>query len=69
MIGSLTLFMAANIITIDEALAGFSNEGLLTVLTLFVVAEGISRTGALDWYMSKLLGRPTSTASAQLRLM
>jgi Na+/H+ antiporter NhaD/arsenite permease-like protein len=41
----------------------------LTVLTLFVVAEGISKTGALDWYMQKLLGRPKTTASAQLRLM
>ena len=33
------------------------------------MADGISRTGALDWYMGKLLGRPASTASAQLRLM
>ena len=69
MLAALTAFMAAQIISVEEGLAGLSNEGLLTVLTLFVVAEGISRTGALDWYMSKLLGRPQSTASAQLRLM
>ena len=69
MMGALTLFMAANIITIDEGLEGFANEGLLTVLVLFVVADGISKTGALDWYMSKLLGRPNTNASAQLRLM
>ena len=69
MMGALTLFMAANIITIEEGLEGFANEGLLTVLVLFVVADGISKTGALDWYMSKLLGRPHTNASAQLRLM
>ena len=69
MMGALTLFMAANIITIEEGLEGFANEGLLTVLVLFVVADGISKTGALDWYMSKLLGRPNTNASAQLRLM
>jgi di/tricarboxylate transporter len=69
MMGALTLFMAANIVTIDEGLEGFANEGLLTVLVLFVVADGISKTGALDWYMSKLLGRPNTNASAQLRLM
>lgn len=69
MLTALTFFLASKIITIEEGLAGFSNEGLLTVLVLFVVAEGISRTGALDWYMGKLLGFPKSAASAQLRLM
>ncbi len=69
MVGALTLLIASEIITIQEGLAGFANEGLLTVLVLFVVAAGISHTGALDWYMGKLLGRPNSTASAQLRLM
>jgi uncharacterized protein with PhoU and TrkA domain len=69
MLTALTFFLASQIINVEEGLAGFSNEGLLTVLILFVVAEGISKTGALDWYMGKLLGRPRSTASAQLRLM
>ncbi|CAJ1949845.1 unnamed protein product [Cylindrotheca closterium] len=69
MLTALTAFMAARIITVEEGLGGFANEGLMTVLTLFVVADGISKTGALDWYMGKLLGRPTTAASAQLRLM
>ena len=69
MVVALTAFMAAGIISLKEGLAGFSNDGLLTVLTLFVVAEGISKTGALDWYMGKLLGRPKTAASAQVRLM
>lgn len=65
----LTLFMASQIISIEEGLAGFANDGLVSVLVLFVIAEGISKTGALDWYMGKLLGRPKSTVSAQTRLM
>jgi di/tricarboxylate transporter len=69
MLMALTAFMASDIITIKEGLAGFSNEGLMTVMILFVVAEGISKTGALDWYMGKVLGRPTTAASAQLRMM
>ena len=69
MLVSLTLCMAAGIITVDEGLEGFSNEGLLSVMALFVVAQGISVTGALDWYMGKLLGTPTTEAGAQLRLM
>jgi hypothetical protein len=69
MMVALTAFLAASIITVEEGLSGFANEGLLTVLSLFVVAEGISKTGALDWYMGKLLGRPESVAGAQMRLM
>jgi len=59
----------AGVLTITEALEGFANEGLLTVAALFVVAAGISATGGLDWYMGKLLGKPRTTAGAQLRLM
>jgi len=69
MIGALTILMAAGIVSVEEGLAGFSNEGLMTVATLFVVAAGISATGGLDWYMSKLLGKPRTIAGAQLRLM
>ena len=68
MIGALTILMAAGIVSVEEGLAGFSNEGLMTVATLFVVAAGISATGGLDWYMSKLLGKPRTIAGAQLRL-
>ena len=69
MLTALTLCMAAQIVSVEEGIAGFANEGLLTVIVLFVVAAGISHTGDLDWYMGKLLGMPKSSASAQLRLM
>ena len=69
MLCSVTAFMVSNIITVQEGVEGFANEGVLTVLVLFVVAEGINKTGALDWYMGKLLGRPATPAGAQLKLM
>ena len=69
MLGSLAFLLAANIMDIPDGLKGFSNKGLLTVACLFVVAAGISNTGALDYYMSKLLGTPKTVASAQVRLM
>ena len=47
MLAALTACMAANIITVAEGLSGFSNEGVLTVLVLFVVAAGIQVTGGL----------------------
>ncbi|KAI2489071.1 divalent anion Na symporter [Fragilaria crotonensis] len=66
---TLILFMVTEIVTLKEALAGFSNTGILTVMVLFIVAEGISRTGALDYYMGMILGKPKTIAGAQLRLM
>jgi Na+/H+ antiporter NhaD/arsenite permease-like protein len=69
MLTALTILYLAEIISIKEALTGFSSQGLLTVLVLFVVAEGLNKTGALNWYVSKMLGRPKTVAAAQLRLM
>jgi len=65
---ALVIFMVCEIIDTEQALKGFANEGVLTVMALFVVAEGVSRTGALDYYMGLLLGTPTTAAGAQVRL-
>ena len=69
MLGALAMELAAGIVGVEDGLRGFSNKGLLTVACLFVVAAGISNTGALDYYMSKALGTPRSAADAQIRLM
>ena len=69
MLTALTAFYLARIIDIKEALSGFSNSGLLTVLVLFVVAEGLNKTGALNWYVGKLFGTPSTPAGAQIRVM
>ena len=42
---ALTMCTLGGLISVDEAVAGFSNEGLLTVMALYVVASGISHTG------------------------
>ena len=70
LLGALALILATSeIITVAEALEGFSNQGLLTVGVLFAVAAGINNTGGLDYYMQRILGAPSTPASAQLRLM
>lgn len=69
MLTALTLFYVSGIISTEEALKGFNSQGLLTVLVLFVVAEGLNKTGALNWYVGKLFGRPTTLAGAQMRVM
>jgi di/tricarboxylate transporter len=69
MLTALALFYLTGIINIDEALRGFSSQGLLTVLVLFVVAEGLNKTGALNWYVGKLFGTPKTISGAQMRVM
>ncbi len=56
-------------LTVAEGLSGFSNPGVLTVAVLFVLADGLHRTGAFAWLGMRLLGTPRSTMSAQLRTM
>lgn len=62
-------YIAARIITVKEGTSGFSNSAVLTVAVLFVVAAGLSETGALDYVLSRLLGQPRSLAAAQVRLL
>ena len=69
MIGGVVLLLAVGVITPDEALRGMSNEGMITVAALFVVAAAVERTGALASLVDRALGRPTSLAAAQLRTM
>jgi di/tricarboxylate transporter len=47
----------------------FGNEGLLTVAVLFVVAAGLTETGALSLITERVLGRPKTVGAAQIRLM
>ncbi len=53
---ALTFLLIPGIITPKEALAGFSNEGLITVALLFVLSEAIRNTGALDSAVFNFLG-------------
>jgi hypothetical protein len=43
------LFVPMGIITLKEAVAGFNNEGMLTVIILFAVAAGVEKTGCLEF--------------------
>jgi len=56
-------------LTVDQALKGFANAGVMTVAVMFVLADGLQRTGAFAWLGMRLLGTPKGTTSAQLRTM
>ncbi len=69
MAAGLTLLLISGVLRPEEALAGFANQGMLTVAVLYVVVSGLTETGAVSWLAQNLLGRPRGIPRAQLRMM
>ena len=67
--GGLTVLLVAGVLDSDAALSGFSNEGLIAVAVLYVVAEALSLTGSMSFIGQRLLGEPRGIRSAQTRTM
>lgn len=64
-----TAFLALlGIITAEEAFAGFSNSGMLTVAVLFVVVAGLRETGVMDYLGQRVLGGAKTEKGALARL-
>lgn len=64
------LFLCGGILTPKECLEGFSNKGMITVALLFLVSEGIRKSGVLEQLLYSLL--PTKNCNVErsnLRLL
>ena len=66
---SVVILFVGGVLTADEAFAGFSNSGVLTVGALFVVAGGLRETGAVSRLARQVLGRPKTVRAALARLV
>lgn len=66
---ALVVLVISGILSPGEALIGFSNPGVMTIATLYVVAAGLKETGAVQWIASRLLGLPSSTPGALFRVL
>ena len=65
----LTILLVMGILEPAQALAGFANEGVITVAVLFIVSAGLKETAAIHWIAQTLFGKPNSVAHAQFRIM
>lgn len=61
--------LLAGVISIQEALAGFSSESIISIGTMYIIAAGIEKTKLLDWLVRNVLRRPTSLRSALVRVL
>jgi len=68
-LGALTAAMTLGLAPIPRLLSGFSNQGMLTVAVLFVVAAGMYSTGAVSRIIEPLVGSPKTTLAAQARIL
>src|SRR5262245_61961187 len=75
-LGCLALVMVATpfsqskkLSTVDQLVAGFGNNAMLTVAVLFVVVAGLVQTGAMTMITRPIIGHPKSVAAAQARLL
>ncbi len=66
--GTLTTAMSLKLAPAEALLTGFSNTGVMTVAALFPVAAGMYATGAISLLSQRLIGRPDSVTSAQIRI-
>ena len=69
LMGGVTLFLVSGIVSPSQALAGLSNEGMVTVAVLYIVVTGIRETGGINWIVQSVFGVPKSLANAQMKVM
>jgi len=67
--GALAVILTLDLAPEADALGGFSNSGVLSVVVLYVVAAGMYRTGAISLIVDRLVGVPRSERAANARLL
>ncbi|SDX63762.1 SLC13 family permease [Marinobacter mobilis] len=69
LMAALAFLVITGILSPASALGGFSNPGVITIATLYVVAAGLKETGAVQWIARRLLGHPGTVRGAQVRMV
>jgi len=63
----LVVLLITGILTPKEALGGFSNEGMLTIALLFIVAGAVQKSGMIDQMMKKWLRKSRTQTGSMVR--
>ncbi|MPZ16998.1 MAG: SLC13 family permease [Luteitalea sp.] len=68
-LGAIVVLLLVEVVTVDEAFAGFSNPAPLTVGALYVLARAIEKTGALQPLITAALGSGDGARVGLARLL
>ncbi len=66
---TLAVLMLVGIISPEDALKGFANEGMLTIALLFIVAGAVQQTGFLTHIVSGVLGKGNNPKLSLIKMM
>lgn len=69
LLGGLVALLLFGAVDLQAGLAGFSHPAVLMIGSLFVLAAGLTETGATHRLAQAILGRPKTVAGAQMQLM
>ncbi len=65
---ALVIFVLTGLLTPEEAFNGFSNQGMLTIALLFIVAGGaVQKHGIIDRIMKKWLNKGKHVKGSMIR--
>eukprot|EP01040_Poterioochromonas_malhamensis_P001714 gene1712-1819_t len=65
---ALIIVILTEILTLSQGLAGFSNNALITIGTLFLVVGAVEKSHVVDWMARKTFGVTGSTFIGKLRM-
>jgi len=66
--GALLALVLTRVLPLEAALAGFANQGVITVGMLYVVVAGLRETGGVHWLGRRLFGTARNLRAATWRL-
>lgn len=69
LMGAMTVLLVCGVLSPQEALKGFANEGLMTIAALYVIAAALKQTGAVGSAARRLLGKPKGPRRMLLQVM
>ncbi|HET7522099.1 MAG TPA: SLC13 family permease [Bacillales bacterium] len=65
----LAVFLLSGVINAEQALQGFSNQGMLTIALLFIIAGAIQKSGIFDKTIAFVLGSRSEPRKAIFKMM
>lgn len=66
---ALSFLILSGVLSPSDALRGFSNEGMLTVALLFIIAGSVQQSGLLNQMMNRAMGSGLKPQRSLLRMM
>lgn len=66
---TLVILLVTGVLTTKEAVSGFSNEGMLTIASLFIVTGAVQKSGLIDELMQKWLEGSKTQMESMIRFL